>query len=410
MRHFSFINIIRYGLLAPALLAGCTGGMNSATIKSNTTEQEVRTGPGSQNPGVPSTPPATTATMTIVNFRQCSPVDIPGLYNTRTPSVASIAPAIKIYSTFTPGTAGYSVNPNLVRTIHFEKRLNRMANGKFELVNNGVFNLTLPRAAAEAITQAQAEGQTIVASIEEASAAPLYSSSVGLPGHGPVPNPPRPAGASALYLPQTNLLPANVAVMQVGTILKSGHNQFGDDECDAEGDPLVIDFSGMGFRTVAPSVSFDLSNTGMFEVFGWIAPNSQQGFLALDVNNNGKIDNGSELFSNFMKINSTTYATNGFEALKSYDRAERGGNNDRRITSQDAVYYRLKIWMDRNSNGITDANELYSLASMGVVSIDLNYVIDARTDQNGNKIIGESTVQLMTGGVRAIADLWFRRL
>jgi hypothetical protein len=156
-------------------------------------------------------------------------------------------------------------------------------------------------------------------------------------------------------------------------------------------------------------VPFDLSSSGIAEIFGWITPNSNQGFLALDQNNNGRIDSGSELFSNYMSISNNAMATNGFEALKSYDRAARGGNQDSRITNQDLVFSRLKVWFDRNSNGRTDTGELVSLSQSGVTAIDLNYIIRARTDNYGNKIIGESTVHTNTGGLLNIADLWFKR-
>ena len=76
----------------------------------------------------------------------------------------------------------------------------------------------------------------------------------------------------------------------------------------------------------------------------------------------GKIDNGNELFGNYT-ISNTIYeyadkkATNGYEALKAYDL-----NGDNVIDEKDEIFNKLKIWKDKNSNGITDEGELGSLA------------------------------------------------
>jgi hypothetical protein len=59
---------------------------------------------------------------------------------------------------------------------------------------------------------------------------------------------------------------------------------------------------------------------------------------------------------------------NGFEALKIHD-----SNKDNKIDSSDSVFSELKLWQDSNSNGLSEAEELHSLKSKGVVSIDLKY-------------------------------------
>lgn len=260
-------------------------------------------------------------------------------------------------------------------------------------------------------------GQNIVVSIEDAQTTPtqygnpgnaLFASSQGLPGHGPVPSQPENENVWRIFS-ENSSLPPEIAVKQIGTILKGSTVITQDAECDGEGDPLVIDFADVGFKTIKPSVSFDLSNRGANDIFGWIAPNSNLGFLALDLNKNGKIDNGSELFSNYMFIAENVLATNGFEALKSFDRADNGGNQDNVITNQDSIFRHLKVWFDRNSNGRTDNNELVSLEQTGVVSINLRYITNVTVDSAGNKIIGTSQVKTSRGGFLNIADLWFRK-
>ncbi|MDD4855914.1 MAG: hypothetical protein PHQ22_10155 [Sulfuricurvum sp.] len=56
-----------------------------------------------------------------------------------------------------------------------------------------------------------------------------------------------------------------------------------------------------------------------------------------------------------------------FEALLQYDE-----NRDGLIDRNDAAYNELRVWMDDNQNGITDAGELKTLQDAGVASVKLN--------------------------------------
>jgi hypothetical protein len=62
--------------------------------------------------------------------------------------------------------------------------------------------------------------------------------------------------------------------------------------------PLVLDLNGDGVSTIAMSagVHFDQNNNRFSELSGWVAPSD--GLLVRDLNGNGQIDGGSELFSN----------------------------------------------------------------------------------------------------------------
>ena len=170
------------------------------------------------------------------------------------------------------------------------------------------------------------------------------------------------------------------------------------DRAKCEKSPLVIDLNGDGIKTTSLSssnVHFDMNNNGFAEKTGWIS--TSDGFLVIDKNHNGTIDNGSELFGNY----SDSTSENGFEALSNYDT-----NHDGKINIFDSSYYSIKVWQDKNSNGITDDGELYSLASLGIKSINTNYT-ETNIDSNGNTIKQTSTITKFGGQSLDIADVWF---
>lgn len=181
-----------------------------------------------------------------------------------------------------------------------------------------------------------------------------------------------------------------------------------DDDPDPEREysPIVIDLSNDGINSHALNytINFDLDNNGFKEATGWVS--GDDALLAIDKNNNGIIDNGSELFGNksisdsaFSYINSSL--NNGFETLKSYDT-----NNDGIIDSQDAEFDKLLLWQDKNGNAITDNGELIKLSDK-VSSIDLNYT-NTDINNNSNTIKQTSTATLNNGTKVKADDIWFK--
>ncbi|MEM9553064.1 MAG: hypothetical protein AAGC60_02315 [Acidobacteriota bacterium] len=96
------------------------------------------------------------------------------------------------------------------------------------------------------------------------------------------------------------------------------------------------------------------------------------GWLVLDRNNNGLIDDGSELFGRFAGRPEVPYA-NGYEALAVFDQPELGGNRDGILSVADEAFRRLGVWFDRDRNGHSTVDELASMADAGIVWVGLDY-------------------------------------
>ena len=130
-------------------------------------------------------------------------------------------------------------------------------------------------------------------------------------------------------------------------------------------DPIVLDLNGDGITFGSATdgyAQFDLDNNGFKERAAWL--NAQDGFLARDINGNGLIDDGSELFGDRTTLKNGKIAASGFEALKDLD-----DNNDGILDKLDKAFQTMKIWQDKDRDGITDEGELSSLADLSITSI-----------------------------------------
>lgn len=120
-------------------------------------------------------------------------------------------------------------------------------------------------------------------------------------------------------------------------------------------DPLIINYDAATASVTQEKYAFDLDANGTMDQISFVGPGS--GFLALDLNNDGTINDGSELFG--------PQSGNGFADLASFDL---DGNNW--IDENDAIYNKLQIW----SKDSTGKDVLMALGQQGVGAIYLGNV------------------------------------
>lgn len=151
--------------------------------------------------------------------------------------------------------------------------------------------------------------------------------------------------------------------------------------------PIILDIDGDGFDLTSyqNGVNFDLSARGYATKTSWTRANSDDAWLVLDRNENNRIDSGLEMFGDACEQPAGQTPRNGFSALAVFDTPAEGGNSDGKITRRDAVFKKLRLWQDRNHNGISEAEELSRLPALDVVAIFLDYQESRRTDNHGNK-------------------------
>lgn len=151
------------------------------------------------------------------------------------------------------------------------------------------------------------------------------------------------------------------------------------------GCPILIDLENDGIRLtgLADPVWFDIDADGDADLISWTE--RSEGILALDRNGNGTIDDGGELFGNATLLADGTRAMNGYLALAELDSWALGGNGDEFIDSADAVFGSLRMWTDLDHDGISQPEELQTLAETSIRRIELNYRRSHRTDRYGNE-------------------------
>lgn len=152
-------------------------------------------------------------------------------------------------------------------------------------------------------------------------------------------------------------------------------------------DPLVINYDGSGVGLSAKKFTFDLDSDGNNEKISMLQPGS--GFLALDRNNDGVINNGSELFG--------PQSGSGFQELAALDE-----DGNQWIDENDSVFDRLRIWsIDESGN-----SSLFALGEKDIGAIYCGHLdTPFQLKGNQNQLLGQissSSIYLQEHGAVGI--------
>ena len=171
-------------------------------------------------------------------------------------------------------------------------------------------------------------------------------------------------------------------------------------------DPLILDLDGGGITTSALNrtnpVLFDYDADGIKTGTGWIG--GGEGIVVLDLNGNGTIDSGRELFGDNTVLTAGAragqIARDGFEAIAQYD-----VNADGTIDAADEVFNKLRIWKDVNGDGISQATELQTLTNAGIRNIGVVAQTVNTPLENGNSLVKKGTFTRTDGASGTSATL-----
>ena len=136
-------------------------------------------------------------------------------------------------------------------------------------------------------------------------------------------------------------------------------------------DPLVLNVNAPAAQLTDQKFDFDVDSDGQADKVSMLQPGS--GFLALDKNNDGKVNNGSELFG--------AQSGNGFADLAKFDD---DGNNW--IDQADAIFKKLKIWFKdaAGQDSLIDLSHLkIGAIFLGAIQSDFK-LNDADNNNNGD--------------------------
>ena len=151
----------------------------------------------------------------------------------------------------------------------------------------------------------------------------------------------------------------------------------------ARRDPLVLDLDGDGLETVGidtvTPILFDHNADGVKTATGWVTPDDA--FLVLERNGDGRIDSGSELFGDATPLSAGGTAADGFAAL-----AQEDTNGDGLVNASDERFTSLRLWRDANQDGISQADELITLASQNIAALIVGRTANSTLLANGNQI------------------------
>jgi hypothetical protein len=165
--------------------------------------------------------------------------------------------------------------------------------------------------------------------------------------------------------------------------------------------PLVLDlqYDGFALLPLEKGVVFDIAGTGSPMQTGWVT--AEDGLLVRDLNGNGRIDSGRELFGDATILKDGTRASNGFDALSDLD-----DNSDGIIDERDSIWDGLFVWRDLDTDGLSQPHELEPIAGYDIVAINIS-ANEVSWWQSGHEVRLQSAYTDQAGRQGVVIDVWF---
>lgn len=149
-------------------------------------------------------------------------------------------------------------------------------------------------------------------------------------------------------------------------------------------DPLVINFGGDPTTLTDQKFYFDIDSDGKKDSISFVSQGS--GFLALDKNQDGIINDGSELFG--------TQSGDGFKDLARYDKDGNGW-----IDEADEVFNQLKIWTkDEHGKDVLMNLKEAGIGAIYLGNVDTQFSLNQAQTNATNGIIQKTGIYLKESG------------
>jgi hypothetical protein len=149
-------------------------------------------------------------------------------------------------------------------------------------------------------------------------------------------------------------------------------------------DPLVINFSGNAASLTSTKYAFDLDVDGTLDQISFTGAGS--GFLALDKNGDGRINDGTELFG--------PQSGSGFGELRTYDADGNGW-----IDENDDVFSRLRVWSkDEAGNDLLLSLKAADVGAIFLGDISTEYTLGAHSGDSDGTLHSTSVFLKENGG------------
>jgi hypothetical protein len=158
---------------------------------------------------------------------------------------------------------------------------------------------------------------------------------------------------------------------------------------------ISLDDSGELPRLTSPDsgVKFDIDGDGDLDQVAWIASDSNVALLVMDVDRDGLITSGKELFGSYM----IPEARNGPNALLHLFEAS-GAPMSGAVERGHQLYEQILLWSDVNHDGVSEPGELRPAKEL-FTGIGLGFITENRVDKHGNGTRFKGWAELRTGGL-----------